>query len=494
MSSSRTSKVFALSLGQGLTTLVSLVSGMVMARILSQTELATYRQTMLAYDVAIPLLSLGISTGIYYFLPTEKNRARGIVVDGLVMMLVMGLLYAVFIALGGNHLLAKRFSNPAIVHTLVYLVPLPIIMLPAGLLASVMVIQNRVNKLTVYNVLTNLLMASSVIVACLLWKTPESMVLARVGVSIVVGVAAIVLILQVIPKDDWRPRWSNMKTMVAFSIPLVLAGAMGTISLQLDKLVVSAMCTPEAFAVYSTGALEIPVIGMITGSIATVILPDLRRMVAAGDKTGALALFRQAAEKSAVFLIPMMMFLLVSAEPFILTLFSSKYADSVLPFRLYLLILPVRIVMFGSLMTALGLNRMILYRSGVGLLANLILSVLFVHWWGYIGALIATIVTIYLVACVWNFAAISRSFGCRWWQIAPFAHVFELAWVSALACIPMAILMAWGPTLTPVLKLVVNGVCFILMLAVLSWSLRVEPLTREGILMWTRLASRWQQK
>jgi O-antigen/teichoic acid export membrane protein len=68
MSSSRTTKVIALSLGRGLTTLISLVSGMVMARVLSQAELATYRQTFLAYDIALPFLGLGVNQGIYYFL------------------------------------------------------------------------------------------------------------------------------------------------------------------------------------------------------------------------------------------------------------------------------------------------------------------------------------------------------------------------------------------------------------------------------------------
>ena len=101
-----------------MTTVVALVSGMVLARVLSKADLATYRQTMLAYDVVLPLLSLGLASGIYYFLPTEKNRRRGVVLEGLLLMAGMGLLYAIFIAAGGNHLLAKRFSNPAIVATL----------------------------------------------------------------------------------------------------------------------------------------------------------------------------------------------------------------------------------------------------------------------------------------------------------------------------------------------------------------------------------------
>lgn len=489
MTASRTSKVLALSLGQGLTTIVALVSGMVMARILSQTELATYRQTMLAYDVALPLLSLGISSGIYYFLPTEKIRARGVVVDGLVMMFTMGLLYAVFIALGGNHLLAKRFSNPAIVNTLVYLVPLPMIMLPAGLLASVMVVQNQVNKLTVYNVLSSLLMATSVIAACLLWRTPESMVIVRVCISVAMGLIAIFLMLKAVPKDDWLPRLSNMKTMVAFSIPLVLAGAIGTISLQLDKIIVSSMCSPQDFAVYSTGALEIPLIGIITGSIASVILPDLRRMVAAGDNVAALGLFRQAATRSAAFLIPTMMFLLVSAESFILTLFSSKYSGSVLPFSLYLLILPIRIANYGSFQTALGLTKTIMWRAACGLMVNLILSIILVGRFGYIGAIIATIITLYGVNSTINMAVISKATSCRWWQVLPFRTVFSLLWATTLAAIPVLIMSSLKIEMPPLAALILNAGVYGLMLVGVAWFFKIQPLQAEMRLVRAKLRS-----
>ena len=47
---SRTSKVLALSLGKTLTTLASIVFGMIAARVLSKHDYATMRQTMLAYS------------------------------------------------------------------------------------------------------------------------------------------------------------------------------------------------------------------------------------------------------------------------------------------------------------------------------------------------------------------------------------------------------------------------------------------------------------
>ena len=493
MAASRTSKVFALSLGHALTTLVALVSGMVLARVLSKADLATYRQTMLAYDVVLPLLSLGLASGIYYFLPTEKIRRRGVVLEGLLLMAGMGLLYALFIAAGGNHLLAKRFSNPAIVATLAYLVPLPLLLLPAKLLSPVLVVQNQVNRLTAFNILTSLALATGVIAACLAWRTPDAMILVRVGVGVGVGLASIWMMWTSVPRDDWRPQWGHMKAMVAYSLPLAGAAALGTLHIQLDKLIVSSLCAPEEFAVYSNGAIEIPLIGILTGSIAAVIQPDLRRMVAERNLAGALDLFRQSAIKSAALLFPVMMFLLVSAEPFILTLFSSRYSGSVAPFRLYLLILPVRVVQFGALMMVLGLNRVMLYRAFAGLLANLVLSIVLVQKLGYLGAVISTVICIYAVNCTLNLGAICDAIGCRWWQVLPFGGLSRLALVAALAALPAwALRAAPLPALAPVGRLLIDGACYAGALVALVRLFHVETYLREGRILKDRFLAKFR--
>lgn len=469
---------------------MTLVSGMIMARVLSQTDLATYRQTLLAYQVAVPLLSLGLPYGLYYFLPTEKTRTRGIVVEAMAVMVVMGLLYALFIAAGGNHFLARQFSNPAIADPLAHLAPLPIVMLPAGLLAAVMVVRNQVNQLTAYTVLTNLALAAGIISACLYWKTPDSMVLTKVGLSAGLGLLGIRLMLKALPCDDWRPSWRGVRRLAAYSVPLAAATALSTLSLLIDKIIVSAMCSPETFAVYSNGAIEIPLIGILTGSIMAVILPDLRRLAAAHDGPGALALFRQAATKTAVVLMPAMFFLLASAEPFILTLFSAKYSGSVLPFQMYLLILPMRIVTFGTFLMAFGRTRAVLGRAAAGLAANIAISVLLVHRLGYIGAILGTLLSLYGVEGIWNFAAIGRIANCPRREILPFQTLFQLAGISALACAPVVLLAATGIQMPPAIRLGANGVVFAAALLGGAWLFRVETFKRELVSFWAVLSPR----
>jgi len=435
MPQSRTVKVLALSMGSSLTMVVSLISGMVMARMLTKEGLGTYRQTMLAYNFAAPILGLGLQSAIYYFLPSETKRIRGVVVDGLIIMLIMGGVYALFISIGGNHLLAKRFSNPEIVHTLLYLIPYPLIMLPVGLLGAVLVVCERVTQLSIYNVISHLLLVMGIISACLLWKTPQSMILARVGISLMTGGVAIILMLRATPSDDWHPCWDNMKSMVKFSIPLAAAGMLGAISLQIDQIIVSSICTTEEFAVYSNGAFEIPMIGIITSSINSIILVEMRRHIAIGEKEHARQLFVRAAEKSAIFLLPIMCFLLVTAKEFIIVLFSEKYSSAAPIFRIYLLRLPLRIMVSGSALMCFGMSGFILKKTFVSCILNVILTILLVRYIGVIGAPIGTLIVGSGIAYFWILPKLAHEFNKRIWHIYPFITVFRILVPSTIAAV-----------------------------------------------------------
>ena len=112
--SKRKIKVIALSLGQAFSRLIGLAVMMLMARVLLKEDLAAYRQAFLAYLAVGPMLSLGVGQGMYYFLPSETERLRGRVADGVAALGAMGVLFALFIGLGGNELLAQRFSNPQV--------------------------------------------------------------------------------------------------------------------------------------------------------------------------------------------------------------------------------------------------------------------------------------------------------------------------------------------------------------------------------------------
>ncbi len=440
---SRTAKVFALSLGSALSMIVGLAFTMVATRWLSKHDYATFRQTFLAYEFAAPLLMLGLPTAIYYFFPRAQGTKRGVIVDNMALLTGAGLLFSLFIAFGGNQLLAMRFNNPDLSHTLQWLIPYPLFVMPIAGLAAVMVCADRTRTLALYNVLSSIILAIAGITAILLTQFYAAPILVRIVVPALLLPIAIGVMFKAVPGPLRWPKWLPMREMIKYSVPLGLASMLGSITLQLHSIIVASLCTPEDFAVYINGAMEIPIIGIVTGSITTVVFAEMAELCAKGEKAAALQLFHKASIKSACILLPTMCFLFVVAEPFITFLYSEKYQDSVVPFVIYLFVLPVRIVIYGAALMALGMTRTILVRSIFDLTINCILCFVLVKTIGYIGAAIATMLTLYFWTIPFNLSKISNGFGVHWRENLPFKDLLMILFLSVL-CMPFAALGAYA--------------------------------------------------
>jgi O-antigen/teichoic acid export membrane protein len=440
--SERKLKVIALSLGQGLARIIGLLVMMLMARLLIKEDLAAYRQTMLAYLAVGPILSLGVGQGMYYFLPSETERVRGRVMDGIAALGLMGILFALFIALGGNELLARKFSNPQVSRLLMWMIPYAIITIPATAAESVLVARDRVMLASVFGVARQLFIGIATLIPLLFWQTADSPLIGNVVASVLMGLTGIGLMLRSASGGSPYPSFAGIKELLWFTVPLAVGGMFGTLSKQLDQLIVSFMCPPDEFAVYTLGAMELPLIGIVTGALTSVTLADMRKSIVDGKSEEALRLFRTVGEKSSLIMLPIMVFFLITGSTFIQYLYTSEYADSSIPFRIYLTLLPLRTVVFGSLLVALGLTRFIMWRCLVGLLVNLVLSTLLVYNYGPWGAVIATVATMYfweVPACLYK---LSTTFDKSWTEIFPVAAMAQIL-VDLIPLTIVSFLLVW---------------------------------------------------
>lgn len=462
MSLSRTTKVVALSLGKGLNMVGLLAAALVMNRILADDALATYRKSLLLYDVSTNILCTGLFQAMYYFLPGEKVRRRGVVLDGLLLLFGLGILLSLGFVIAGQ-IAAFWFANLELKHGLLLFAALPFAAMPGGLIAAVLVTQDQVPKLTSFNIIANLLLVTSLISVCWYFQQAMPVVAAKVFVQFLTGVLAVWILWNSVPSDSWTPSLTGMYRMFTFSLPLGIASAFGVIQIHLDRLIVASTCSDAEFVIYTNGAVELPFIGIITGSIATVILPELRRSVAAGDRSGALALFRLVAERSATFLIPLMVLLFVVAEPLMVLLWTEDSRDSTRVFQTYLILLPTRIVTYGSMLVALGLNRLILVNTAVAAGVNLLLCLALVNWLGYTGAAFSTVLTTSLVICLWSLLAIRSAIPCSILEVLPYRKIVEIFGLSLAAALPVVLSQLFTEGLTSLWQVVLGTAIFLLL-------------------------------
>ena len=430
MSQSRTVKAGILASGTFLTTCVRLISAVILSRVLSMYDYATYRQTLLVYAFISPLLMLGLPQALYYFLPGENKRPRSLLMGNVLLLSFMAGLFTLFLLFGGNRLLAWRFNNPNIARTLLILAPYPLFMLPASGLSACLIARNRVKQVAVYNVLSRLFMLSVVLTAVLICRTPAAAIVGTVVGAGMVLVPALKLMFAACNVGSLLPSTNGMWSQLKYAVPLGLAGIIGTISKSLDKIIVSSMCSPEQSAVYINGAIEIPLIGVLTGSVMAILIPDLVKMYKAAQYGELRVLWHRAMVKCSLLILPIMVFLLVMAPEVIRLLFSDRYVESVHPFRVYLLALPVRITQFGAIFMATRRNKLIVYRAMTGLILNMFLSIILIRFLGYIGAAISTVLIVYLWTVPYNLFFISRILTINFRSIIPVSILTKVLIVS----------------------------------------------------------------
>jgi O-antigen/teichoic acid export membrane protein len=421
--------------------LVHVVSGMFFARVLTVADYGTYLQTFLAYDFAVPILTLGMPSALYYFLPREKERKKGLVLDNLAIMFLSGLGFSLFLLLGGTELLANRFNNPELSRTLRWMIFYPLYTFPVLMCSAVWVSQDKVKLNAKYNVFTGLILAITLIISVMLTRSYEAPILVRIFLPLVFLPIAVYLIFKYVPGKWSRPNILSMFKLAKFAIPLGLASVFGTLAIQLAGIIVSFLTSPEQYALYANGAKEVPFVGIVTGSISVVIMADMAKNIENGELSKALELFRKAASISASFLFPIMIFLMFYSESFIEILYSSKYAESVLPFRIYLLMIPIRIAYYGSAFIALGMTKSILYRSIVDLILTVILCYLFVLSFGANGAALGLLLTTFLWTVPFNLYSLSRRFNCSPLYMLPFNTLLRILIISIISAILPALLL-----------------------------------------------------
>lgn len=438
--SQQSKKVLALSIGQLLNTIISIFIMMISARLLSMQELATYRQSLLIFQVATPFIGLGMNSALLYFLPVENERRKSILLEALLVCTLSGGLIALALYLVGGDLIANTFGNSDLSKILLLIAFLMLFSAPNIVINSFLVVLNKVNALSIYQVATNLIVGIGVITACAYFRDPYWMVATRVALLILGAFIALKIMFSCVTSLPSKPSLKSSADLISYGLPLSMSMCVGMLTLQLDKIIVSAKTSPELFAIYSNGAMEIPLIGIITSSICLVMIVPFRKAFSDHNLNSCIEIYHKVSEKISFILLPVMTYFSLVATPFIIVMYSEKYIESALPFLLYLLIIPSRTLLQGA-MAAVGKGKILLRNSVISLVLNGFLTFVLVNQFGYFGAIIATIIVLYCWDVMISLKELSSSLECKITELYPNKTFAKIALCSVLSAVPTYIIL-----------------------------------------------------
>ena len=459
---------------------------------LSVPDYGSFRQVWLIIKgFTLELFALGIPISLFYFLPKlAQGKRKFFVVQTLLILSSLGVLAATAMY-GFSGLLSDLFNNPRLEPLLKITALFALLTLPTLALEGVLVTFGRTIVFAVYTILDRLFLLACMAASAYWFDSIEALCITLVVFGFMEVSIAMLIFRSSLKHYPIESRTFNIVEQFRFALPSGLAGVIDVLNIELDKVVISSFFNVSQFATYANGAFEVPFLGTVGASINSVLMPEYVRRHSEGDHQGILRLWHKAIGKVALIFFPLAVFLFVFADDLVTLLFSEKYLESAIIFRIYLFALLPKVTWYGIILIALGYSREPFYASLIALGANLALNLTLIQLVGFTGPAIATILTTYLVS-LYYLNRIRIAFNENWLAIFPWRLLMRILLASTVfglaLCLPFSLFYGGDSAI----KLGLGGIIYFIPLSIFFRYVGLVTtsdmdLIREWIIGWRRL-------
>lgn len=404
-----------------------------LSRILNESDYATFKQGDLIVRTLLPLLVLGIPLSLSYFLPRiDDCKQKQFIYQSLFFLIFFGTLGMLVLVL------LKEFISVKFLNTnLISIIPLYSIFLffevSTSFLPNYYLGTSQNSTLVIFASTFAVLRLIGVMIFYYQYQTIFMIINALVFTSGIKFIYMLFVITSRFRHEALSFEYLDFKAQLLYALPIGISQLVGVFSDMLDKIIVSLMFKPEDYAVFINGTIDIPFVGLISGSIAAVLLPKFARDIGNSQNTDRIIMnqWKESICYAALIIIPVMFCLLLYAEGFIKILFSAKYLASVDIFRIYILKMPVGIATFSTVLLAAKKNKNILFNSIACIFINLFFNLLLIPRLGLNGAAISTVLSMYLLAIL-QIYQISKAMKISIWSVMPYRRLILCLSISAI--------------------------------------------------------------
>jgi O-antigen/teichoic acid export membrane protein len=457
--------------GRLLSYAVMFIVPLVNVRTLGVEEYGYYRQFWLILETLTPMLILGFSRSLLYYLPRHDTREeRGAYITQTVMFLIAGSVIAMGIYWLMGHYLgeglgasARAFYWRLCFFTLGWI--------GTDYMEVIFIAQEKPLAQSVYHATAWGVQAAVVIAASYLSHDVNTIIWALTIYSAARLLFAIIYTNARYNLSFRFVSWRSVREQLHFAVPVGLAGIALILVSQTDKFIISRYMGREAFAIYSVGAFQVPLANIIQTSIGNVTFPLISKYQKAGNTVAMADLWRRATIKTATLFFPMFVFLELTARPFITILFTEEYAAATPVFMIYMLLFLRSSVETGAIIQANNRTGFIFMCFFVGFAVNLGLGILLFKAIGRLGVPISAVFTMTMIGVV-TLVYSARLVKMSVFDLFPTA---ELAKRFLAAAVPGALLwLAYQRfPVTNIFQLLAACAIYTLMYAIICWATKL---------------------
>lgn len=329
----------------------SFLMPLLIVRFLTQEQVGVYRQVFLVIVNANAVLTLGFGMSAYYFLARETARRPSVIFNTLLFNFVVGgaacLTLFLFPQLVGSIFQSDEMTRLAPkIGVVIWL------WIFSTFLETVAVANQETRQATAFIILAQMTKTVLMIAAVVVFATVESFIYAAMAQAAIQTVVMFVYLHSRFPTFWTAADWGFFREQLFYALPFGLAGLLWTLQNDIHNYFVGYRFTHAEFAIYAYGCFQLPLIGMLLESVTAVMIPRMSQLQAQGDRAEMIRLSARVMQKLAFFYFPIYVFLTITADAFITTLFTHNYAASVPVFLINITLLPFYILANDSIIRA----------------------------------------------------------------------------------------------------------------------------------------------
>lgn len=321
----------------------SFILPMLIVRYLSQENVGLYRESFQVITNAVILLSLGFAMSAYYFLARETARRGAAILNILIFNFVVGGIACLTLSLFPQ-IVGSIFRSDELTRLTPLIGVVIWLWIFSSFLDTVAIANSEARVATFFIVLSSFSKTLLMVNAVFVFTSVEALIYAAIMQGAIQTLILLAYLRSRFP-GFWRHFdraffWEQMK----YAIPFGLTGILWMAQSDIHNYFVGYKFTSAEFAIYAYGCFEVPLIAMLSDSVTAVLIPRMNALQFAGDRDEMIRLTARAMQKLAFFYFPIYVFLMITAQTFITTLFTHKYEASASVFVINLTLLPFSIL------------------------------------------------------------------------------------------------------------------------------------------------------
>jgi O-antigen/teichoic acid export membrane protein len=430
---------------------------LVLVRVFDQEIFGTYKQLFLIYGTLYAVAQFGLSESLFYFIPEKSRRAGHYVCNAVIILIVVGALCAGLLWVLQSYV-AELLNNKNLIGTLPFIAIYTFFML----VASVLEVSMTARKRHVLASLTYAVSDSARALVCILpalifqdlhWLLIWTVVLAAARL------VATLYYMKLEFAQGFRPKPRLATRQLVYAGPFGIAILVDIVQSQLHLYFVSYHFDAATFAIYAIACLHIPIVDYLSISAGNVLMVRMRELKGVGLNEMR-KLWNDTISKLALILFPLVGALLLTANEFILVLFTPEYQAAVPVFMIWVVSFLFSVLPTDAILRSHAQNRFLLTINLTSLVLVVVLITPFMQMFSLQGPVIVTLIAI-VVGKMMGLARARSLLNASLHDILPWRSLIRTLFIAALAAVPVAA-MKETLALPALLLLMVTGGAYVL--------------------------------